>query len=117
MLHDERRSESRAKAAYQITFECFQHGIKISQGYARTVNVSEHGALIEMPCAIDLDASLILSINAPFYTLVIQGNVVHSRQIAANAYHVGVQLTNCIEGNWNHLKRDVHTRVGNGDEE
>ncbi len=114
MLHDERRTEPRARAAYQITYECFHHGVKIGQGFARTINVSEHGALIEMPCDIDLDASLILSINAPFYTLVIQGNVVHSRQISANAYHVGVRLINCIEGNWDHLKLDVRKRMENG---
>ena len=116
MLPEERRSEPRAKAAYQIKFECFRHGVKVSQGFARTINVSEHGALVEMPCAMDLDASLILSINAPFYMLVIQGNVVHSRQISPTAYHVGVRLINCIEGNWDHLKLDVHKRLENGGE-
>ncbi len=117
MHHDERRSEPRTKAAYQITFECFRHGVKVSQGYARTINVSENGALVEMPCPMDLDTSLILSINAPFYTLVIQGNVVHSRQISENAYHVGVHLINSIEGNWDHLKLDVRKRLEDGDEE
>lgn len=111
MLHDERRSEPRATAANQIQFECFRHGIKISQGYARTINLSEHGALVEMPCAMDLDLSLILSIHAPFYLLVIQGNVVHSRQISENAYHIGVHLINSIEGNWDHLKLDVRKRM------
>ena len=50
-------------------FECFRHGTKISQGYARTINLSEHGALMETPCAMDLDTLLILSIQSPFYNL------------------------------------------------
>lgn len=114
MLHDDRRTEPRAKAASQITFECFRRGLKISQGYARTINLSEHGALVEMPCAMDLDVALILSVHAPFYTLVIQGNVVHSRQISENSYHIGVHLTNSIEGNWDYLKLDVRNRLENG---
>ncbi len=115
MPNDERRTEPRAKAASQITFECFRHGVKISQGYARTINLSEHGALVEMPCAIDLESALILSIHAPFYMLVIQGTVVHSRQISDTAYRVGVHLTNSIEGNWDHLKMDVRQHLENGD--
>ena len=117
MPEGERREEPRAKAASQISFECFKQGIKISQGFARTINISEHGALIEMPCAMDLDSALVLSINAPFYTLVVQGNVVHSRQISDNAYRVGVHLTNAIEGNWNHLKIDVRKRLEEESEE
>ncbi len=115
MLHTERRTEPRAKAANQITFECFRHGVKISQGYARTINISEHGALVEMSCAMELDAALILSINAPFYTLVMQGNVVHSRQISETAYRVGVRLINSIEGNWDHLKMDVRKHIESGE--
>ncbi|MBI5030347.1 MAG: PilZ domain-containing protein [Chloroflexi bacterium] len=115
MPYDERRTEPRAKAASQIMFECFRHGTKISQGFARTINLSEHGALVETPCAMDLDSSLILSIHAPFYLLVIQGNVVHSRQISETTYHIGVRLINSIEGNWDHLKKDVQKRLQQGD--
>ena len=116
MLHDERRIEPRAKAASQITFECFRHGTKINQGFARAINLSEHGALVETPCAMDLDTSLILSIHSPFYMLVIQGNVVHSRQVSDNTFHVGVHLINSIEGNWDLLKRDVRKRLEQGDQ-
>ena len=107
MMRAEYRVELRARAAYQITYECFRKGAKVGEGSARTVNVSENGALIEMPCGIDLDASLVLSILAPFYTLVIRGDVVHSRQISNHTYHVGVRLTDAIDGNWDHLKLDV----------
>ena len=109
MTHaEDRRSEPRVANTYQITFECFQRGAKIAQGIAQTVDISENGALVEMPCAVDLNASLILSINGPFYMLVVEGDVVHSRQISPHAYRVGVRLTNAIEGNWDHLKMDVH---------
>ena len=107
MKFDDRRIELRAAAVYQITYECYRQGAKVGEGFARTVNVSENGALVEMPQGIELDASLVLAILSPFYTLVIRGDVMHSRQISDHAYHVGVRLTDAIDGNWDHLKLDV----------
>ena len=111
MTLEDRRTAPRVAAAYQITFECFRQGVQVSQGTARTVNISDNGALVEMPYAVDLDTSLILSINAPFYTLVARGDVVHARQIASGVYHIGIKLTDMIEGDWSHLKLDVLQRL------
>lgn len=48
MMSEERRQEPRVKAAYQILYECFLRDTKVGEGAARTVNLSEHGALIEI---------------------------------------------------------------------
>jgi hypothetical protein len=114
MTPDERRQEPRVRAAYNIAFECFLSGIKVDEGIAHTVNMSEHGALIEMPHGADLDASLIIWITAPFYTLLVKGNVVHSRSMGNGLFHVGVKLTDVIEGNWTVLRRDMQTRMNEG---
>jgi hypothetical protein len=117
MTPTERRTEPRVQAAYQITYECFLRGAKIGEGAANTVNISEHGALIEMPQGVDLDASLIVWITAPFYTLLVQGNVVHSRRESNGRFHVGVRLTDMIEGSWDCLIHDVKARLVPEDEE
>ena len=116
MTSDERRNEPRATAASIITFECFQQGVKITQGYANTLNLSEHGALVELPCDVENDMQMVLSVIAPLYTLIIEGDVIHSRQISANAYHVGIKLTNAIEGNVALYQADVREHLGNSDD-
>lgn len=110
-LREEKRIEPRVQAAYQIAFEYFLGGVKISQGTALTVNISERGALITLPHAADLSAVMILYVHAPLYTLVVRGNVVHSRQEPDGSFHVGLQITDSIEGNWAHLKRDARTHL------
>lgn len=107
---DDRRQEPRVEAAYQISFECFLRGAKVGEGIAHTVNISEHGALIEMSNGVDLDASLILWIMAPFYTMLVRGNVVHSRLAPGGVYHVGVRLTDVIEGSWDVMRRSIEAR-------
>ena len=106
---DERRIEPRVQAAYQIAFEYFESGVKVSQGTVKTVDISEHGALVTMPRAADLSAVMILYVHAPLYTLVVRGNVVHSRQALDGSFHVGLQITDSIEDTWAHLKRDART--------
>ena len=64
-----------------------------------------------MPCAIGVDSTLILWISAPFYTLLLQGDVVHAHPEANGVFRIGVHLTDVIEGNWDHLKRDVLMRL------
>lgn len=108
---EDRRIEPRAAAAYTISFESYRNGIKIGEGQASTVDVSEHGALVEMPYSPSLDASLILSINAPFYTLVLRGDVIHARPAPDGLFRVGLKLTEAIEGNWEHLKLDIRSRI------
>jgi hypothetical protein len=108
---EEHRIEPRVKAAYHILYECFLRDAKVCEGAAQTVNLSEHGALIEMAQEVALDASLILWIMAPFYTMLVKGNVVHSHRGANGLFHVGVKLTDVIEGNWQVLKKDVASRA------
>lgn len=107
----EQRHEPRVQAAYQILYECFRRDTKISEGIAQTVNLSEHGALIELHEMIERDSSLILWIFAPFYTLLVKGNVVHTQRAPNGLCRVGVQLTDVIEGNWEVLKKDIRARV------
>ncbi|MCI0475030.1 MAG: PilZ domain-containing protein [Anaerolineales bacterium] len=100
----EQRQEPRVQAAYQIMYECFRHDAKVSEGAAHTVNLSERGALIELTQEVALDASMILWIFAPFYTLLVKGDVVHAQRRANGLFRVGVKLTDVIEGNWDVLK-------------
>ena len=111
MMSEERRQEPRVQAAYQILYECFLRDTKVSEGAAQTVNLSEHGALIELAQEVDPDASLILWIMAPFYTLLVKGNVVHARREANGLFRVGVRLTDVIEGNWQVLKKGLEART------
>jgi hypothetical protein len=111
MTPEERRQEPRVQATYQILYECFLRDAKVGEGAAQTVNLSEHGALIEMAQKVTLDASLILWIMAPFYTLLIKGNVVHARQEPNGLFHVGVKLTDVIEGSWDLLRKDIQSRA------
>ncbi|MEW5717011.1 MAG: PilZ domain-containing protein [Chloroflexota bacterium] len=108
---EERRQEPRVKAAYHILYECFQGNTKVGEGAAHTVNLSEHGALIEMAQEINLETSLILWIMAPFYTMLVRGNVVHARRSANGMFQVGMRLTDVIEGNWQVLKKDIESRA------
>ena len=110
VIADERRQEPRVQAAYQILYECFQRDEKVSEGAAHTVNLSERGALIELPQEIAADASLILWIFAPFYTLLVKGDVVHAHRAPNGSFRVGVKLTDVIEGNWNVLQKDIRAR-------
>jgi hypothetical protein len=96
---------------HQIVYECFDpSGLKTDVGNAHTVNISERGALIETSRGVDLDASLILWIREPFHTILVKGNVVHSRGVADGLFHVGVKLTDVIEGSWEIWKRLVELR-------
>jgi hypothetical protein len=111
MTPEERRQEPRVQAAYQILHECFLRDAKVGEGAAQTVNLGEHGALIEMAQKVTLDASLILWIMAPFYTLLVKGTVVHARQEPNGLFHVGVKLTDVIEGSWDPLRKDIQSRA------
>lgn len=105
MITEERRSEPRYRAAYRIAYEYFVHGTKIGEGSASTVNISERGALVEIPQAVDINGRLILWIMAPLYTLLVQGNVVHARRGSNGMFQVGVQLTDIMEGDWELLQQ------------
>lgn len=108
MNHGERRESPRTEAVYQITYECFDaHGTRVDVGSARTVNISDRGALLETTRGLDLNASLILWVRGPFHTLLFKGDVVHSRGISEGVFHVGVKLTDVIEGSWSIWKRVV----------
>lgn len=111
MTQIERRSEPRVQVAYAINYEYFVGGVKIGDGVAKTVDLSEHGALVQLPAPVDMTASLILWIHAPFYTLLVKGNVVHARKTQEGSFLVGVRLTDFIEGNWDHLKKDIRSRL------
>jgi hypothetical protein len=108
---EEQRQAPRVQAAYQILYECFRRDEKVSEGAAQTVNLSERGALIELAQEVAPDASMILWIFAPFYTLLVKGNVVHSHRNANGLFRVGVKLTDVIEGTWDVLKKDIHARA------
>jgi hypothetical protein len=111
MIPDDRRDEPRVKAAYQIMYECFLREAKVSEGSARTVNISEHGALLETVHAVEPDTGMILWILAPFYTMLVKGNVMHAHRQENGMYRIGVKLTDMIEGNWQVFKKDVETRA------
>lgn len=110
MMPEEQREEPRLQAACQILYECFQHDAKVGEGTARSVNLSEHGALIELTQEIAPDSSLILWIMAPFYTMLVKGNVVHAHRESNGSFRVGVKLTDVIEGNWDLLKKELDAR-------
>ena len=84
---------------------------KVGEGAAQTVNLGEHGALIEMAQKVTLDASLILWIMAPFYTLLVKGIVVHARREPNGLFRVGMKLTDVIEGSWDLLGKDIQSRA------
>ena len=111
MNPQERRQEPRVRAAYQIGYECFVDGTKISEGTAYTIDLSPHGALVELAYNAALDATMILWISAPFYSMIVQGHVVHSRPSPDGMYFVGVKLTDMIEGGWDRLQQDVLSRL------
>lgn len=46
---------------------------------------------------------MLLDVHAPLYTLVLRGNVVHSRQESDGSFHVGLDIPDAIEGDWAHL--------------
>ncbi len=108
---DERRSAPRLQATYRIAYECYSpRGIKIDEGPARTVDISGRGALIEVPRAIDLDSSMVLLVMAPFHMLMVKGSVVHSRRVQSGQFHVGVRLTEIVEGSWDVLNSILRER-------
>ncbi|MBI3537643.1 MAG: PilZ domain-containing protein [Chloroflexi bacterium] len=105
---NEQREAPRANAAFQIAYEFFNpRGAKVEEGIALTVNISGRGALIEMPHGLDLDGSLIMWITAPLYTMLFKGSVVHSRLAQNGLFHIGVKLTDIIEGRWEMLEQTV----------
>lgn len=110
-MTQEQRHAPRVQAAYQIMYECFQRYVKVSEGAAQTVNLSERGALIELTQEVAPDASMILWIFAPFYTLLIKGDVVHTHRRTNGLFRIGVKLTDVIEGNWEVFKKDLQARA------
>lgn len=101
MSPSERRTMPRYNVAMQITYECFnRRGEKVDEGDAHTINLSGRGALVELACDVSADARLLLCIKQPFYTLLVMGNVVHSRRVTAGNYQIGIQLIDMIEGTW-----------------
>ena len=109
----ERRTLPRANAALQIAYEFFDaRGDKRDEGYAVTVNISGHGALLELPHGLDLNGSLILWITAPFYTMLFRGSIVHSRRAPNGLFHIGIRLTDVIEGKWETLERIIQQKLG-----
>ncbi len=108
----EQRAAPRANAALQITYEFFDAGgAKCAEGYAVTVNISGRGALIELPRGLDLNGSLILWITAPFYAMLFRGSVVHSRRAPNGLFHIGIRLTDVIEGRWETLEQMIQQKL------
>lgn len=107
----ERRNSQRVSATYRIAYECYSaRGIKIDEGPARTVDISGRGALIEVPRPVDLDSSVVLLVMAPFHMLMVKGSVVHSRRVQNGQFHVGVRLTEVVEGSWDVLNSILKER-------
>lgn len=108
----ERRASPRVDATYRIAYECFNSwGVKVDEGPAKTVDISGRGALIEIPRGVPLDASMVLLVMAPFHMLMVKGSVVHSRRVENGTYHVGVKLTEVIEGTWDVLNWVLRERL------
>lgn len=108
----ERRAQPRVDATYRIAYECFNPwGIKVDEGPAKTVDISGRGALIEIPRGVPLDASMVLLVMAPFHMLMVKGSVVHSRRSDNGTYHVGVHLTEVVEGSWDILDWVIKERL------
>lgn len=108
----ERRASPRVDATYRIAYECFNSwGVKVDEGPAKTVDISGRGALIEIPRGVPLDASMVLLVMAPFHMLMVKGSVVHSRRAENGTYHVGVKLTEVIEGTWDVLNWVIRERM------
>lgn len=108
----ERRTVPRVDATYKIAYECFNNqGIKVDEGPAKTVDISGRGALIEIPRGARLDDSMVLLVMAPFHMLMVKGNVVHSRLSQNGTYHVGVRLTEVVEGSWDLLDWVIRERM------
>lgn len=108
----DRRAQPRIDATYRIAYECFNPwGIKVDEGPAKTVDISGRGALIEIPRGVPLDASMVLLVMAPFHMLMVKGSVVHSRRSENGTYHVGVHLTEVVEGSWDILDWVLRERL------
>ncbi len=108
---NDRRTLPRLQASYRLAYECYSpRGIKIDEGPARTIDISGRGALIEIQRPVDLDASLILLVMAPFHMLMVRGSVVHSRRVDNGAFHVGVRLNEVVEGSWDVLDSILQER-------
>ncbi len=108
----ERRGAPRVDATYKIAYECFNSwGVKVDEGPARTVDISGRGALIEIQRGVPLDASMVLLVMAPFHMLMVKGSVVHSRRAPNGTFHVGVHLTEVVEGTWDVLDWVIRERI------
>ncbi|MBI4789549.1 MAG: DUF72 domain-containing protein [Chloroflexi bacterium] len=108
----ERRAAPRVDATYKIAYECFNSwGVKVDEGPAKTVDISGRGALIEIPRGVPLDASMVLLVMAPFHMLMVKGSVVHSRRSTNGTFHVGVHLTEVVEGTWEILNWVIRERL------
>lgn len=105
----ERREYPRAQAAQQITYERFDaRGVKVAEGNAVTINLSERGALIETPRDLGIEGSLIVCVLTPFYVGIFRGRVVHSHQMTNQLFRAGIQLTEVIEGRWDAMQALVN---------
>jgi uncharacterized protein YecE (DUF72 family) len=108
----ERRAAPRVDATYKIAYECFNAwGVKVDEGPAKTVDISGRGALIEIQHGVPLDASMVLLVMAPFHMLMVKGSVVHSRRMSSGTFHVGVHLTEVVEGTWDVLDYVIRERM------
>ena len=108
----ERRAAPRVDATYKIAYECFNSwGVKVDEGPAKTVDISGRGALIETARGVPLDASMVLLVMAPFHMLMVKGSVVHSRRSTNGTFHVGVHLTEVVEGTWDILDWVIRERL------
>ncbi len=108
----ERRAGPRVDATYRLAYECFDpYGNKVDEGPAHTIDISGRGALIEISRSVAMDASMVLLVMAPFHMLMVRGSVVHSRRVENGSYHVGVRLTEMVEGSWDWLHQVIQERL------
>jgi hypothetical protein len=54
---------------------------------------------------------MVLLVMAPFHMLMVRGSVVHSRRVKNGSFHVGVRLTEVVEGTWEVLQEVIRERL------
>jgi c-di-GMP-binding flagellar brake protein YcgR len=108
---EERRQFPRVPAKLAIAYEQFSGNRKIGEGRAQSVNISGRGVMMETSCPLDPETSVILWLQSPFYTLLIKGAVMHTSPVANGTYHVGIELLEVIEGEWQVLEDAVLERL------
>ena len=93
MDHMNKRTTPRESSPNLLSFVCYdQNGNKVSQGMAKTLNVSEGGLLIETHSFIDENVMLSLTVAFGDDLMDLKGKVVHSRKSGENQFEFGIEF-------------------------